>query len=246
MKKESDKKQSKEKNKVISNVHAGHRNRVKQKFLQTGVETMFDYEILELLLFYCIPYKDTNVIAHQLINTFGSISSVFDASVENLINVAGITENSATLIKLIPELARAYSMDKHDKTKVFSVKEACSMFLDRYIGIVNETVFLALINSSGRLVFIDKVAEGNLNKSHIYMRRLVGTALQYNAEYAILAHNHPSGIAMPSTSDIETTLKIKDILAKLNIILVDHIIIGNGDAVSLKSSQMFKDTFCTD
>ncbi len=245
MKKEFNKKDSKNNN-DIEKIHAGHRARVKQKFLQIGTETMLDYEVLELLLFYSIPYKDTNVIAHRLINTFGSISSVFDASVENLTNVEGITENSATLLKMIPELSRIYNIDKFDKTKVFSVSKACEVFLDKYIGIINETVYLALINSMGRLVFIDKVAEGNLNKSHIYMRRLVKTALQYNAEYAILAHNHPSGVAMPSTSDIETTLKIKDILAKLNIILVDHIIIGNGDAVSLKSSKTFKDTFCTD
>ncbi len=243
-KKSTDKK--KESSKKNNNIHSGHRARIKTKFLANGFENMLDYEILELLLFYSIPYKDTNVIAHNLINTFGSISSVLDASVENLTNIDGITQNSAVLIKMIPQLASAYNIDKHDKSRTFCVQEACSMFLDKYIGVINETVYLALINSYGRLIYMDKVAEGNLNKSYIYMRKLVLTALQHNAQYAILAHNHPSGVAMPSSSDVETTQKIKKILSELNVTLVDHIIIGNGEAVSLKSSDMFKSIFNTD
>ena len=228
------------------NPHAGHRNRAKQKFLASGFENMLDYEILEMLLFYSIPYKNTNVIAHDLINTFGSISSVFDSSVENLKTVDGITENSAILIKMIPNLLQVYSTDKYKLENIFNVKKACDVFLKKYIGVINETVYLALADSAGRLIYIGKISEGNLNKSHIYIRKLISTVLQHNAKYAILSHNHPSGIALPSLSDIETTKKLKSVLASLDITLIDHIIVANNNAVSLKSSDEFKYIFNTD
>lgn len=233
-------------NEKPKNPHAGHRLRVKQKFLANGFENMLDYEILEMLLFYSIPYKNTNVIAHDLINTFGSISSVFDSSVENLKTVDGITENSAILIKMIPNLLQIYSTDKYKLENIFNVKKACDVFLKKYIGVINETVHIALADSAGRLIYIGKISEGNLNKSHIYMRKLILTVLQHNAKYAILSHNHPSGIALPSRSDIETTKKIKAVLSSLDITLIDHIIVANNNAVSLKSSDEFKYIFNTD
>lgn len=228
------------------NPHTGHRLRVKQKFLKNGFENMLDYEILEMLLFYSVPYKNTNVIAHNLINTFGSISSVFDSSVENLKSVEGITENSAILIKMIPNLLQVYNTDKYKLENVFNVKKACDVFLKKFIGVINETVYLALADSAGRLIYIGKISEGNLNKSHIYVRKLISTVLQHNAKYAILSHNHPSGIALPSQSDIETTKKLKSILANLDIILIDHIIVANNDAVSMKSNEDYKNIFNTD
>ena len=103
--------------------HEGHRQRLKNRFLTEGLDSFETHNILELLLFYSIPQRDTNGIAHKLLDTFGSLKGVFEADFEELIKIDGIKENTATLLKLIPEVARAYFHEEMDEQKIFDTAE---------------------------------------------------------------------------------------------------------------------------
>ena len=217
--------------------HDGHRDRMRQKFITDGLDSFNPHEVLELLLFYAIPRRNTNDIAHRLMDTFGSLSAVFDASKESLCRVEGVGESAATLIKMIPQLSRRYMDDKYNTPATLMNSESVGdMLLKKYIGRNFETVYLVLADSKRKLLFCGIVSEGSVNASEIYVRKIVEYAIRYSASYAILAHNHPSGVALPSRDDLTTTAQVRDALALINVQLIDHLIIADNDYVSLAQS----------
>lgn len=225
------------------NIHAGHRNRLKKRFLDQGFENMQDHEILELLLFYAIPRKDTNELAHKLIDHFGSLTAVFDASISNLMEVNGVAESTATLITMIPKLASVYQYGKCNTAEPVDIDSVCEMLVSKYIGIYDETVYLTLLDIKCKLLFVGIINKGNVNCAQIYIRKIITLATQYNASYAIVSHNHPSGFAIPSADDIKTTIKVRDALNTINVKLIDHIIIADGEAISIAQSDIYPDLF---
>lgn len=225
-------------------MHEGHRERVKAKFLQNGLDNFESHNILELLLYNVIPRKDTNIIAHKLLDTFGSLSGVFDAPYEELLKVEGIGSSAATLIKLIPQLCRHYLDDKqHDKNRIYNTESAGKMLLHKYIGRTNEVVVLLLLDSKGRQIYCGVVNEGSVNTVPIYVRRIMELAVRYNAAAAILSHNHPSGNTMPSAGDISSTKEVYKALAVVHVRLNDHIIVVDGDYFSMADSGLMKNIF---
>lgn len=221
------------------NSHDGHRERMKKRFLNKGLDSFSPHEILEILLYYAIPRKNTNVIAHNLINEFGSLSSVFEAPIETLQKIDGIGENAAIFIKLIPEICRHYYSDRcKPKDDIINLELAGKILVNKFIGRVDEAVVLMLLDSKGKLLFCDVVSEGTVSCSQIYIRQIVALALKYNATNAILAHNHPSGIALPSQDDIKTTIAVGDALKMIEVRLLDHLIIADDDYVSLASNKI--------
>ena len=136
------------------NVHSGHRERLKKRFIDNGFDNMEDHEILELLLFYAIPRKDTNELSHRLIDHFGSISSVFDASISSLIEVKGVSNNTAILIKMIPGISSVYEYNKHQTDKPVNIDMICKLLLKKYIGIDNEVIYLTLLDVKCKLIFM--------------------------------------------------------------------------------------------
>lgn len=224
---------------AISHNHCGHRERIKQKFVEKGLDSFSPHEILEILLYYSIPRKNTNDIAHNLINEFGSLSSVFEAPMEELQKINGISENTAIFLKLIPEVCRHYYSDKcngHDE--IITLDVAGEILLRKFIGRVDEAVVLMLLDNKGKLLFCDVVSEGTVNCSQVYIRQIVALALKHNATVAILAHNHPSGIALPSKNDIDTTIAVGNALKLVDVKLIDHLIIADGDYVSLAADKL--------
>lgn len=227
-------------------MHEGHRTRVKQKFLYDGIDGFEPHEILELLLYYAIPRRDTNEIAHKLIDTFGSLSAVFDAPVDTLMKVEGIGESAALLMKMVPELSRRYMDDKHSKNiKIIDIETAGTLLLNKFIGRNNETVILMLMDIKGKLLFCGTINEGNFNTSDVYIRKIIELAMRYNACSAILSHNHPSGFALPSNDDLLTTQIVRDALALVNVKLLDHIIVADDDYVSIALSPIGENIFKT-
>ncbi len=203
-----------------------------------------DHNILELLLFYSIPQKDTNPIAHALLDAFGSLSNVLDAPYEELVKVKGISENSASLLKLIAPLSRAYLDDKYKNGHVInSTEQAGEFLLPKFIGRTNEAAYLLSLDNKSKVINCSKIIEGNVNAVAISIRKIVELALKDNATACIVAHNHPLGLAIPSNDDIDTTLKIKEVLETLNIQLLDHIIVAEDDFVSLADSGAFDPSF---
>jgi DNA repair protein RadC len=218
-------------------IHDGHRERLKRKFLSSGLDVFHDHEALELLLFYAIPRRDTNPIAHELLNRFGSLSGVFDAPFDELCQVNGVGENAAVFLKLVPHVAKRYAMSRSSFDGLLDSTEKTGDYLvPRFYAERDEVVYMICLDSKYKVLNTKLIFRGNVNSANISIRKIVETALTYNATKVILAHNHTSGIAVPSREDIETTARIKDALAAVEVQLVDHIVVAEEDYVSMADS----------
>lgn len=219
----------------MKNPHVKHRQRLKKRFLIDGLISFEKHNVLELLLFYGIPQKDTNPLAHRLIETFGSFYGVFDASYEDLCRVKGIGPHAAALIKIIPQIAQIYLEDKQQVDRGFySISKLCEYAKAKYIGVEEEQIIVILLDNANRLLTSQMISTGDLNSARIPIDRLVKLALTYKSHNVVLMHNHPIGVAIPSYGDITATQELKQALNYLNIHLTEHIIVGKtGDVVCL-------------
>lgn len=214
--------------------HSGHRERLRKKFIINDVDSLEDHEILELALFYAIPRKNTNEIAHNLLDTFGSITAIFDAPINQLKKVNGMGESSAVFIKLICSLTRLYHERKYsDKNSIMSFDELKDLLANKFIGRNEEVVAVSLLDAKGKLLFSGVINKGSVNGVDLYVRKIIELVTFYNASSFIMAHNHPSGIAIPSRDDINSTEKIFKLFESMGVRLIDHIIVTDGDYVSL-------------
>lgn len=212
-----------------NNIHSGHRSRVKERFLRNGLSEFEKHNMLELLLFYAIPQKDTNVLAHMLLNKFGTLKGVFEASPEELCTVDGISMHTATLIKLVPAIwSEAFC--EIDKTKVYnSVSKLGRLMLDKYAGATVEIVYLVLLDNSWHIIDIIKVCEGSVNQVYADIGKIVEIAIKRNAAKVLLTHNHPNGSLIASAEDLNVTAEIDRIFKTLNVTFLEHLLIaGNG------------------
>ena len=210
--------------------HEGHRQRLKNRFLNDGLSGFEKHNILELLLFYSIPQKDTNDIAHELLKTFGSLKGVFEADFNELIKVKGVKENTATLLKLIPEVARQYMLEEVDGEKVFDTAEKIGKyFIRKYIGEVNEVVYMMLLDNGYKVINVVRVHEGSVNSSSITLRQIMTEVIKSNASMVVLAHNHPNGAPVPSMEDMNTTYSLKNTLSSYDVKLIEHILVAGNE-----------------
>ena len=218
-------------------LHDGHRNRLNNRFLNEGLTNFEDHNVLELLLFYSIPRSDTNEIAHELLNKFGSLHGVFEAGMEDLMSVNGISRHSAVLIKMIPELFVVYGRDKvRDIQKINSSDDAKQFFIPRFYGKVREEVQLVLLDDKMNIIKWVKIYEGSVNSANVPIRKIVEIAIENRATNVIIAHNHPTGLILPSKDDLRATAKVREALALVDIKLLDHVIVSDNEAASLKDS----------
>ncbi len=226
------------------NVHKGHRQKVKNRYIQTGFEGMADHNILELLLFFGIPYKDTNPISHELMDTFGSLSAVFQASVAELKSVKGMTENAACLLNMILPLYARYSADlAAEKPMLMSTEEVVEFMRPRFIDTNNERAFALCFDMEHRLVAARKLSEGDVNSTALDMRKLASTVLETKAVAVILVHSHPNGIPLPSKNDVEVTEKAFGFLKTMKVDLLDHVIVAKTGHCSMISLSKFAHIF---
>lgn len=222
-------------------LHSGHRERLKKKFLKYGADALETHELLEMLLYYGIPRKDTNELAHALLNRFGSLPQVFDAPTNALLKVNGIGESTAILIRLVSKLSRVYTESNYKfNSKRLTKNQIGKIILNKFIGRIKEHVVLVLFDAKRNMVFCDVISQGSFGSTNFHIRDIIELALKFNATGAIIAHNHPSGIALPSREDIETTIELKNALNLIEIRLVDHIIVADNDYVSLAESEIGK------
>jgi len=230
---------------MATSIHKGHRERLKSRFLEEGLDNFTDIQVLELLLFYAIPQKDTNPIAHALLSRFGSLSQVLDADAEELKKVPGISDHSATLLRMVTEISRYYQVNCVQRTQALTTLDACGNYLVPYFfGRSNETVFMLCLDAKCKVISCKMVGEGSVNSANIPVRRVVEMALAANATTVVLAHNHPSGLALPSADDIQTTQRMAAALETVEITLADHIVVSKEDFVSIVQSGFYipKDT----
>ena len=220
--------------------HQGHRERLRHLFLQEDLDSFPEHMVLELLLFYAIPRRDINELAHALINHFGSLSGVFDAPYDSLVRIPGMGQQAATLLKLMPSLFRRYQMARISLDACLNTLEkAGDYLLPRFAGLKYETIYLLCLDAKCKVLCCRKLFEGSVNAAQIQVRRVVETALSLNASSVIIAHNHLSGVALPSPEDEVTTMTLYKALAAVDVCLADHIIVAENDYVSMAQSGYF-------
>ena len=222
-------------------IHDRHRERLRERFLQEGLDGFEEHQVLEMLLFYCLPRIDTNTIAHELINRFGSISSVLEASPAELQKVNGIGPNASCFLSFAAAFSRYYMIRRTESAgKCLLTVEAWSEHIKPYfLGKNHETVYLLCLDAKGKQLACKCISEGSVNTAGVQIRKVVEAALNMNASFAVLAHNHPSGIAIPSGDDVETTKTVAAALRAVDVGLLDHIIFADDDSVSLAQSGYF-------
>lgn len=209
------------------NPHTDHRKRLRKRFTDEGLENFSDHQILELLLFYAIPRRDTNVIAHRLIKQFGSLSAVFDAGIDELTGAGGLSQNTAVLIKLIPPLSRAYLTDRDVRYPSFDDPEKLGRYLvRRFAGCTHEKLTVLYFNNRGGCIGEADVSEGTVCSADFPARRIAELGYRKNAAYFVLAHNHPDGDPIPSEEDLAVTEMCSDLFSRLGMPLAEHYITG--------------------
>ncbi|MEG2038148.1 MAG: JAB domain-containing protein [Oscillospiraceae bacterium] len=224
----------------MKDIHKGHRQKMKTRFLKTELDDFELHNVLELLLFYSIPQGDTNETAHLLMDTFGSFADVLDAPYEELIKVKGVGEHTASLLKLIPSVSRVYLDDKNSSGNVLNNhKEAGEYLVNKFIGRSYECIYMVCLDGKGKILFSDVISKsGTVNSCILSTRMVVEIAIRCNAVAVVLAHNHPTGFATPSADDISSTKTLKEQLEQLDIILLDHFIISTKEHISMYSWGM--------
>lgn len=223
-----------------SELHTGHRQRLFDRYEQSGLDGFSDIEVLELVLTYAIPRKDTNATAHRLLDTFGTLQTVFEAPQASLEKVEGMTQRAAAMMRLLPQVWARYEVScRRCDTRCFDTTEACGNYLLPFFrALREERVRILCLDAKCRLLDCREVSTGSVNFASMPIRRIVETALSVNASAVIVAHNHTSGIALPSKEDVDTTMRLKEALTGVDVLLLDHIIVADGDYVSLRDSML--------
>ena len=221
--------------------HAGHRERVKQEFLARGAEGWPDHRVLELLLFYAIPQGDVNGLAHDLVERFGSLAGVLDASVDELKKVPGVGDHTAFFLHMLPEILGRYQGSRTRRSWVINGPEDAYPWLAPYFfGAKNEKVYVLCLDGKRQVLGVRKVAEGSVQMAEMNARRIAEEALSLRATKVYVAHNHVSNLAVPSREDWQNTDTLRAILGSISIQLVDHLVFVDGDMVSMKDSERWK------
>ena len=218
-------------------VHDGHRERLRARFAEHGLESFNELNALELLLCYAIPRRDTNELAHRLLDAFGSLSGVFQASMQELTSVPGIGENAATLILMIPQIVKKAHVSKAKETKIIrNSTDAGNYLLPYFLNEQDEIVMMLCLDNKRAVICCREMGRGVVNCVDANIRRMVETALKVKTTTVIIAHNHPNGVALPSREDDNFTRTLYRSLGLLGITLEDHIIVANDEFVSLADS----------
>lgn len=218
-------------------LHADHRARMQARVRRDGLDSLAEHEALEYLLFFAIPRQNTNPLAHRLIQHFGSFCRVLEASEEELLEVEGIGPASARMIHSVLEFARYYAMHKRIKRAgLNSTDKVLEYVRPMFMGLQHEVLYLIAMDDNYTPLRDIRIGEGLPNKLTFDINKLARTAVATGCTCAVLAHNHPSGLAIPSEEDFATTVQITKALGMLNIDLLDHLIITATDAASMRDS----------
>ncbi len=213
------------------NPHAGHRERLRARYKQTGGDDFLDYQYLELLLTYAIPRRDTNELAHLLLQQFGTLENLFRADIPTLMHVKGVGESTAMFLNMHGNLIKRIRInrirDEHGRITLNTPLAAASYAYVLLRGCTNETVQMVCLNTKRIAIHTEVLQTGTLSEARVYPRNIAEIALLHHAHSVILMHNHPSGDPMPSDEDADTTQAVRTALAGIDIYLADHLVVGN-------------------
>lgn len=221
------------------NLHSGHRQRMLEAYLNNGMSGFSDVEVLEFLLAYAIPRVDTNVIAHRLLNEFGTLYQVFEAPVELLKQVKGVGPRAAVLIHFTAALWNRTEESRFRSERYLRNTKDIGNFLVAKIGSLREErTFMISLDNNCKLLDFREMTRGSIASVNLPFRMILQTALMVNASSVVLAHNHIGESCVPSAEDLEYTRTIRDSLKRVDIVLADHFIIAERSYLSMKYSGM--------
>lgn len=217
----------------------GHKKRLRERYEKDGLKGFHNYEVLELMLSYSIIRKDTKDLARKLLKRFGSLTESMNAPLESLLEVDGIGERTAVLIKLFKDVG-----DFHLKEDILArhslnfPKEVYEYFKFHFKGKHIEEFIVVYLSSSNRVIDVELLFKGTIDRSAIYVRELIKKVLSLKSTSIIIVHNHPSGDTTPSRDDRDVTKKIKKALSHIDVALIDHLIIGGDKFFSFKENNL--------
>lgn len=222
------------------NVHIGHRQRLKNAVLKHGLAPFSDIQILETLLFFGVPNGDTNPTAHRLLDHFGSLRAVIEADYNELLTIKGVGENTAQLICFVKLLfGYYYKLINHQPDKKLQLSDSkalCSYFETSFIEAKGEQLRVMALDDNLYLLCEAVLVEGSSLKVSVTARQITEFCLKANSNRIVIAHNHPNGAAIPSNADLNTTRELVDLLKRLEIDVMDHIIVGRTGSFSIRES----------
>lgn len=223
------------------NLHKGHRQRIIKKYMENGIDSLEDHEALEILLFLAFSRQNTNDISHRLIDKFGSLEKVFDADYNDLLLVNGIGSTAATLIKFTRDFADRLYREKPEKIALINHKAMSEHCYNLLKFADTEMVYILFLDSRLRLIGERLISTGTDSFVRIDMRDVVDNVIRSKCSNIVITHNHPSGETLPSSDDISTTRQLVQFFRKIGIEVVDHIIVNESGARSIRNSGMMMD-----
>lgn len=222
-------------------IHSGHRQRMRDRLKKAGAKGLETHELLEMLLYYTNPRKNTNESAHELLNEYGSLEMLFDADVADLERRCGVNEGTAVFFALVSEFIRRYNGEKWKTRKVIDSSDIAGEYCKFLLSYEkSECFYVICLDSQSRLISSALVSMGTVNETHVYTRSVVESALKFNARSVILAHNHPGGSLVPTSSDVETTINIIKALNMIDILVADHIIVADDGYISMSDKGLVR------
>ena len=209
-------------------LHAGHRGRMRERYINdNGLDSFAEHEVLELLLFYGIPQKDTNELAHRMLLEYGGLANLFDAHPLDIAKRCGVSENTAVLVSMTPQLAKRYFQSKWEKNiRLVSSQLAGQYLIELFAGRNTEAFYILCLDAQRRLNSASLISEGTVEEAPIYIRNIVQAALLHNAVSVVLSHNHPGGSVCASGADMEATRQIIRTFELMEISVLDHIVVA--------------------
>lgn len=219
------------------NLHTGHRERLRRRFFEEGLDSFEGHQVLELLLFQTIPRGDTNLISHRLIQRFGSFSAVLEADPKDVASVEGMGDKAAAFLAMIPQVTRRYFHDRvlRDRPKLNNSEAVAEYLIPLMAGRPEEVFYVLCLDTQCKVVYPALISEGTIKEAVVYPRHVVEVAIRHRAASVIFAHNHPAGTSSPSPQDHHLTRLLVQALGPLDIKVLDHIIVAANQAYSFAS-----------
>lgn len=215
--------------------YLGHRKRLKDRFRGSGRKALADHELLELLLAYAVPRRDTKPLAKELLRRFGTFHAALDADPARLEEVRGIGSHASTLVALLRACMNRYLEPAVETRALISGPEDVTAYLRAEMGgEATERFLLVCLNASGRVIHTRTMTEGTVDAAHVYPREVLKEAIGCGASALILVHNHPSGTLTASEQDLRLTRTLTDLCAQVGISLHDHLIVTRSGAYSIR------------
>lgn len=223
-----------------SNLHQGHRMRVKQRYLDVGIEGFQDHEILEMILFWIIPRGDTNEIAHNLLRKFGSMNNVFRASKESLMRVKGVKEQTALYLKFWYDVFCRYekaaitsdALPSHEERE----RDILTFLFKCFYGATEERIVVLCLDEAGRMINDFTIHRGLSNALDVTYAEIIREIAIRGADYVAISHNHPSGLLVPSNEDLVFTHTLAAKLDSIGVELITHYLIAGKSYMKISSN----------